>query len=124
MPLKGCVIKNQYFDSVFLMSVNKRLSEEKGVQQSAVLMGSEENKKLLVDLDLFAQGVNEAQANDLVVVLRADTDELCKNILDRVPDFLKGGGGKEDKNDNKTVKKEDHVNTLDPQLKDILKKML
>ena len=37
----GFVIrKNQYYDSVFLMSVNRRISEVKGVQQTAVLMGS------------------------------------------------------------------------------------
>jgi hypothetical protein len=36
----GFVIrKNQYYDSVFLMSVNRRISEVQGVQQTAVLMG-------------------------------------------------------------------------------------
>ncbi len=38
----GFVIrKNQYYDSVFLMSISKRISDAKGVQQNAVLMGSE-----------------------------------------------------------------------------------
>jgi hypothetical protein len=42
----GFVIrKNQYYDSVFLMSVNRRISEVKGVQQTAVLMGSPAKKK-------------------------------------------------------------------------------
>jgi hypothetical protein len=36
----GFVIRrNQYYDSVFLMGVNRRLSEARGVQQTAVLMG-------------------------------------------------------------------------------------
>ena len=44
----GSVIrKNQYYDSVFLMGVNKRLSDTAGVQQTAVLMGTEKNKELL-----------------------------------------------------------------------------
>ncbi len=44
----GFVIrKNQYYDSVFLMGISKRISDAKGVQQNAVLMGSETNKELL-----------------------------------------------------------------------------
>jgi len=95
MPLGFRILNNQYFDSVFLMRVNKRLSEEPGVQDSAVLMGSEGNKKLLVELDLSAPGVQQANANDLIVVLRADSEERCAEVLARLPDYLKGGGGED-----------------------------
>jgi FdrA protein len=95
MPLGSRILKNQYFDSVFLMRVNKRLSDEPGVQNSAVLMGSEGNKKLLADLGLYTAVVEDARANDLIVVLLADNEELCEQILARLPEFLEGGGGKE-----------------------------
>ena len=37
----GFIIRqNQYFDSLFLMGINKKLLDQPGVQQTAVLMGS------------------------------------------------------------------------------------
>ena len=47
MPSGFVIRRNQYYDSVFLMGVSKRISDVKGVQQNAVLMGSEANKGLL-----------------------------------------------------------------------------
>ena len=47
----GVIIrKNQYYDSVFLMGFNNRLSKMDGVIQTAVLMGSDANKEVLADL--------------------------------------------------------------------------
>ena len=78
MPSGFVIRKNQYYDSVFLMSVNKHLSDEKGVQQTAVLMGSEGNKKLLAEIGFENAQIKAAQASDLVVVVVADTDQSCK----------------------------------------------
>ena len=48
MTFSGFVIrKSQYYDSVFLMGIGKRISEAPGVWQNAVLMGSDANKLLL-----------------------------------------------------------------------------
>ena len=47
MPSGFVIRKNQYYDSVFLMGISKRISDMPGVQQNAVLMGSETNKGLL-----------------------------------------------------------------------------
>src|SRR3990172_7638145 len=85
----GFVIrKNQYYDSVFLMSVNRRISEVKGVLQTAVLMGSETNKKLLLDIGIQDQGLGTAQPNDLVVGVIADTTDLVDEVLGRLDEFL------------------------------------
>jgi FdrA protein len=91
MPLGFRILKNQYFDSVFLMGVNKHLSDEKGVQQTAVLMGSDGNKKLLKDLKLYDPGMESTLANDLIVSIQADTEAIASDILSRLPEFLKGG---------------------------------
>lgn len=89
----GFVIrKNQYYDSVFLMSVNKHLSDEKGVQQTAVLMGSEGNKKLLAEIGFEDAEIKAAQANDLVVAVVADSDEIVKDVLGKLDGFLQGTG--------------------------------
>ena len=59
--------KNQYYDSVFLMGISKRISEVPGVQQNAVLMGSETNKGLLAQIGIQDAKIAAAQPNDLIV---------------------------------------------------------
>ena len=44
--------KNEYHDSVFLMRVARRISEQKGVLQAAALMGTDKNKGLLVEIGI------------------------------------------------------------------------
>lgn len=85
----GFVIrKNQYFDSVFLMSINKRLAEIKGVQKTAVLMGSEKNKQLIAELGFRDSQIEAAQANDLIVAVVAETEQAVKNAIDRLDELL------------------------------------
>jgi FdrA protein len=72
----GFVIrKNQYYDSVFLMSVNRRISEVQGVQQTAVLMGSPANQKLLLDIGIKDVLIENAQA-------------IVENVLGRLDEWL------------------------------------
>ena len=92
MPSGFVIRKNQYYDSVFLMSVNKHLSDEKGVQQTAVLMGSDGNKKLLAEIGFENAQIKAAQANDLVVAVIADTDQVVQDVLGKLDGFLQGGG--------------------------------
>jgi FdrA protein len=78
----GFVIrKNQYYDSVFLMGVNKRLSQTKGVLQTAVLMASENNKQLLADIGIQGDQIDIAQPNDLVVAVIAETSQIVDAVL-------------------------------------------
>jgi FdrA protein len=78
----GFVIrKNQYYDSVFLMGVNKRLSQTKGVLQTAVLMASEKNKQLLADIGIQGDQIDAAQPNDLIVAVIADTAQIVDTVL-------------------------------------------
>jgi succinyl-CoA synthetase alpha subunit len=85
----GFVIrKNQYYDSVFLMSVNRRISEVQGVQQTAVLMGSPANKQLLLDIGIQDSQIEAAQPNDLIVAAIADTPAIVENVLGRLDEWL------------------------------------
>jgi FdrA protein len=78
----GFVIrKNQYYDSVFLMSVNKRLSQYKGVLQTAVLMASEKNKLLLADIGIHGNQIVAAKPNDLIVAVIAETPQVVDTVL-------------------------------------------
>ncbi|NIM92882.1 MAG: acyl-CoA synthetase FdrA [Anaerolineales bacterium] len=79
----GYVIRaNQYYDSVFLMRVSKRLSSREGVRQTAVLMGSEKNKRLLEDIGIRGPELDAAQPNDLIVAVIAETREIVETVLD------------------------------------------
>lgn len=85
----GFVIrKNQYYDSLFLMSVNKRLSEVKGVQQTAVLMGSEKNKQLLSDIGIRDTRIDAAQPNDLIVAVIAEASQVVEDVLGKLDQAL------------------------------------
>ena len=76
------VRKNRYFDSVFLMGVNKRLSQLVGVRQTAVLMGSENNKGLLADIGIGGGEIEAAQPSDLIVAVIADSPEIVEQVLE------------------------------------------
>src|SRR5512140_2858388 len=88
----GLVIrKNQYYDSVFLMGISKRISGVPGVQQNAVLMGSDANKTLLTNIGIIGPEVDAAQPNDLVVGVIADTPDAVDVALHKLGEFLVGG---------------------------------
>jgi len=88
----GFVIrKNHYYDSVFLMGISKRISEAKGVQQNAVLMGSDNNKKLLSKIGIHDTQIDTAGPNDLIVAVIADTPQVVNDMLDKLDEYLEGG---------------------------------
>ena len=85
----GFVIRpNEYYDSVFLMGVNKRLSEMDGISQTAVLMGSEKNKVLLADIGIHGVKIDAVQPNDLVVAVIADSEKILEAVLGDLDHYL------------------------------------
>jgi succinyl-CoA synthetase alpha subunit len=88
MPSGYVIRTNQYYDSVFLMGVNKRLSQVEGVEQTAVLMGSEKNKVLLADIGIRGPEIDNVLPNDLIVAVIAKTPEIVKSILDDLDNAL------------------------------------
>jgi FdrA protein len=88
----GIVIrKNQYYDSVFLMGISKRLSDLPGVQQNVVLMGSEANKGLISSIGIHDAQIDSAQPNDLVVAVIADTPQRVSDVFGKLDEYLLGG---------------------------------
>jgi succinyl-CoA synthetase alpha subunit len=88
----GFVIRrNQYYDSVFLMGISKRISEAEGVQQNAVLMGSDNNKELLLNIGIQDTQIDTAHPNDLIVAVIADTPQIVNDVLDKLDEYLEGG---------------------------------
>jgi FdrA protein len=88
MPSGFVIRKNQYYDSVFLMTVNRRMGLVKGVQQTAVLMGSPANKQLLLDIGIQDAQIDAAHPNDLIVAVIADTSRIVNDVLGRLDEWL------------------------------------
>ncbi|HMK09769.1 MAG TPA: hypothetical protein VK449_12135 [Anaerolineales bacterium] len=83
------VRRNAYYDSVFLMGVSQRLGQLPGVQQTAALMASEQNKALLADIGIEGDDLRHAGANDLVVAVIADSPTMVAQALAGLDDALR-----------------------------------
>lgn len=88
----GFVIRtNQYYDSVFLMGISKRISDVEGVRQNAVLMGSDTNKGLLSSIGIQDAKVDAAEPNDLIVGIVAEDEQVVQEVLGKLDEYLMGG---------------------------------
>jgi FdrA protein len=87
--MTGWVIrKNEYYDSVFLMRVAKRLSEHKGVLRAAALMATGRNKLLLTEIGVEGAEISAATPNDLVVAIGADSQQTITAVLQNIGQWL------------------------------------
>src|SRR4030067_1581999 len=85
----GYVIrKNEYHDSVFLMRVAKRLSEQKGILQAAALMGTEKNKVLLAEIGVRGMEILESIPSDLIIAVNADSQDALTTVLEDIDRWL------------------------------------
>ena len=100
----GYVIrKNEYHDSVFLMRVAKRLSQQKGILQAAALMGTDKNKVLLEEIEVRGPEISEATPSDLMVAVKADSQEALTSVLDDIDRWLTIDLGSAPRHDIRTL---------------------
>jgi FdrA protein len=88
MSIGIAIRKNEYYDSVFLMGINNRIMKENGVIQSAVLMGTDANKEVFIELGFFHPKLAEASPNDLVVGVIGDSQMVVDAILGNLAAWL------------------------------------
>ncbi len=75
--IHNIVKKNAYFDSVTLMLFSSRLNDVEGVQQAAVMMGTDHNKELMKNSGILSDEVSaSASSNDLIIGVRADSQDI------------------------------------------------
>jgi succinyl-CoA synthetase alpha subunit len=87
--ITGYVIrKNEYYDSVFLMRVAKRLSEQKGIVQAAALMGTDKNKGLLAEIGMAGAEISGSTPSDLIVAIKADSQEALTSVLENIDQWF------------------------------------
>jgi FdrA protein len=77
-----------YYDSVILMQLQRSLSEQDGVLDAGVVMGTDANKDVLAQSDLLAPEARAAKADDLIVVIKAEDETAAQAALDKIDDLL------------------------------------
>lgn len=76
MKIANFVQKNRYQDSVTLMQVAAELRDTRGVEDAALMMGTEPNKEMLSEAGLLAAEGQGAGPNDLIVALRGSEEGI------------------------------------------------
>lgn len=88
MALISRVKQKTYQDSVRLMRVSETVSNLQAVTQAIVAMGTAANKRVLAEVGLLTDMVAQAEANDLVIVIEAESDTAAQQALARAEAIL------------------------------------
>ena len=89
MLFKVFVYKNQYQDSVRLMSISREAAKLDGVSKVLALLGTVSNKDVIARLGLKDPAVDAATASDLMICIEAKDDAAVKAALDNVQAHLR-----------------------------------
>ncbi len=77
-----------YYDSVVLMKLQRSLSEQPGVLDAGVVMGTDANKDVLAQSDLLVLEVEAAGANDLIIVVKGKDEPSAQTALEKVDELI------------------------------------
>jgi FdrA protein len=71
----------EYYDSVTLLEIAQELMGVEGVQDAAVVMGTPANRGILENADLLTPEAAGASPDDLVIAVRAESEEAAQQAL-------------------------------------------
>jgi FdrA protein len=77
-----------YYDSVILMQLQRALAELPGVIDAGVVMGTEANKNILAQSELLIDEAGSAGPEDLLIVVRGETEQDASRALGQVDALL------------------------------------
>ena len=86
--IKAEIRSGAYYDSAFLMQLQRSLDDLAGVLDAAVVMGTGANKELLVQIGLLTPEAQAAAPDDLIIVIRAEDATAAQAALGRVDELL------------------------------------
>ena len=81
MSTKHLIRPSEYHDSVTLMETARELTQLPGVVDAAVVMATDANKSILREAGLLSPEIEVATANDLVIVVQAESDGAADHAL-------------------------------------------
>jgi len=77
-----------YLDSVVLMQLQRSLAGLPEVLDAGVVMATPANQELLTSSDLLPEDLEGARSDDLLIVVRAESEEAAAEALGRVDELL------------------------------------
>jgi FdrA protein len=80
LAVRAVIKLSLYNDSVTLMNIARELRAVPGVDDAALVMGTDANKKLLSQADLFPPQVESASSDDLIIVVKGDGASVAQAI--------------------------------------------
>lgn len=86
ISIRNIVKKDAYYDSVTLMLVSREIKKEHGIIDAAVMMGTDENLKILKSAGLF-QISTEVSPNDLIIAIKGEERKIDE-ILSRIDSYF------------------------------------
>ena len=94
---KTIVQKGVYYDSVKLMLVTRELKSLDGVEEVAVVMGTDLNKDTLVRTGLMTPEAEAASPTDMIVAVSCNTEETANYIFEHLDEMLNANVSGENK---------------------------
>lgn len=88
MTVQVLVKPNTYIDSVSLMSLSTKANQIEIVEQAIIAMGTEMNKEVIRNVGLMTPEVESAKTSDLVIIVKAASEELCEGAFESINDLL------------------------------------
>src|SRR5262249_38530647 len=92
LPVGWMVRRSSYFDSIALMRAAEHARQITGVGDVAAVMGTPANRAMLAEAGLIAKETPDTAVSDLLVAVRAATDEAVRMALARVGELLSARG--------------------------------
>lgn len=95
--------ENSYQDSINLMLLTNAVNTVEGVDRAQVMMGTDANKDLFKDAGLFNEDVANAQPNDMVVAIDAESEAVLEEVMSEVESYLSDLSVKKDADATESV---------------------
>ena len=85
MVKKSIIKENAYYDSVTLMLISSEVNAMEGVENAAVMMGTDQNKDLMYDSGLIDdKDLEHINANHMVIGVLAQSEEIADQVIEKV----------------------------------------
>lgn len=82
---KNLVKENAYYDSVTLMLISSRVMSLPGIENAAVMMGTDQNKDLMLESGLIDETIaKRVTANDMVIGIVGESEEAVDKAFEAV----------------------------------------
>ncbi|MGQ0601206.1 MAG: acyl-CoA synthetase FdrA [Anaerolineales bacterium] len=88
MVIQSEIRKGTYYDSVVLMQLQRALLQLPGVQDAGVVMATPANRELLEQSGLLTDSTHSAANDDLLIVVKAESEGAAKDALTQVDALL------------------------------------